>query len=63
MSVEPLATGPVLPPLTVAEEVARERAEQGLPPKIVDLRALAAVARLVHDAQEVAMTLTPRGGE
>jgi hypothetical protein len=54
---------PVMTPRTVAEEVARERAEQGLPPKVLDPRALARVAQLVHDNQEVAMTLTQRDGE
>jgi hypothetical protein len=38
--------------MSPAEETARERAQQGLPPTIIDPRALGQVARLVHDAQE-----------
>jgi hypothetical protein len=46
-------TGPAdadsCPRSAVEEEVARERAGQGLPPKITDPRALARVAQLVAD--------------
>jgi hypothetical protein len=35
--------------MTVAEEVAAERASQGLEPHITDPRALQRIAQLVHD--------------
>jgi hypothetical protein len=48
MTAEPAATegGPVS---GVAEEVRRERAEQGLPPHVVDIRALELVRRLIQE--------------
>jgi len=48
MTADPVATDQV-PLSTVDAEVAAEREAQGLPPKITDPRALAAVAQLMQD--------------